>query len=95
MTLSTSTIGDSLCCAKVQLYELTFLLDKQLKQLGDNKLNILIDDSMKILNEYLRKQYGQKTERKIYNIKDLYNNSKQFNDEYPIVFSTTYSIKNV
>lgn len=67
--------------------------DKQLKQLGDNKLNILIDDSMKILNEYLRKQYGQKTERKIYNIKDLYNNSKQFNDEYPIVFSTTYSIK--
>ena len=67
--------------------------DKQLKQLGDNKLNILIDDSMKILNEYLRNRYGQKTERKIYNMKDLYNNSKHFNDEYPIVFSTTYSIK--
>lgn len=66
---------------------------KQLEQLGNNKLNILIDDSIKLLNEYLRKRYSQNVERKIYDIKDLYNNSQQFNEDYPIVFSTTHSIK--
>lgn len=66
--------------------------NKQLEQLGNDKLNILINDSLKILNEYLRKRYSQNTERKIYDIKDLYNNSKEFNNEYPIIFSTTYSI---
>lgn len=30
--------------------------NKQLNQLGNDKLNILIDDSLKILNEYLRKR---------------------------------------
>ena len=67
--------------------------NKQLKQLGNDKLNILIDNSLKILNEYLRKRYSQNIERKIYDIKDLYNNPKKFNKDYPIVFSTTYSIK--
>lgn len=67
--------------------------NRQLEDLGNNKLNILIDDSIKILNEYLRKRYSQKIERKIYDMKDLYNNSQQFNEDYPIVFSTTYSIK--
>lgn len=66
---------------------------KQLDQLGNNKLNLLIDNSIKLLNEYLRKRYGQKEKRKIYELKDLYNNSQQFNEDYPIVFSTTYSIK--
>lgn len=66
---------------------------KQLEQLGNDKLNILIDDSLKILNEYLRKKYSQNDERKIYDIKDLYNDSEKFNRDYPIIFSTTYSIK--
>ncbi|MBP3596223.1 MAG: AAA family ATPase [Clostridia bacterium] len=67
--------------------------NKQLKELGKDKLNILIDDSIKILNEYFRKRYSQNAERKIYDIKDLYNKSQQFIEDYPIVFSTTYSIK--
>ena len=66
---------------------------KQLEQLGNNKLNILIDNSTKLLNEHLRKRYSNKEERKIYDVKELYNNSQQFNEDYPIVFSTTYSIK--
>ena len=37
---------------------------KQLEQLGNNKLNILIDDSIKLLNEYLRKRYSQNVEKK-------------------------------
>lgn len=66
---------------------------RELENLGNNKLDLLIDNSKKILNEYLRKRYSKKTERRVYNITDLYNNSEQFNEEYPIVFSTTYSIK--
>ena len=66
---------------------------RKLEKLGNSKLNVLIDDSIKLLNEYLRKRYGQKKERKVYDIKDLSNNSDQFNQDYPIVFSTTYSIK--
>ena len=66
---------------------------KKLEKLGNSKLNLLIDDSIKLLNECLRKRYVQKVGRKIYDIKDLFNNSEQFNKDYPIVFSTTYSIK--
>lgn len=78
---------------KMELKNMIENNSKQLKELGNNKLNILIDDSIKILNEYLRKRYSHNSERKIYNIKDLYNNSQQFTEDYPIVFSTTYSIK--
>ena len=67
--------------------------NNKLKQLGSNKLEILIKDSIKLLNENLRKRYDKNVERKIYDIKDLFNNSKEFNADYPIVFSTTYSIK--
>ena len=66
---------------------------KKLKILGNNKLDLLIKKSLKLLNEYLRKRYNEQTERRKYNITDLYNDSQQFNKEYPIVFSTTYSIK--
>lgn len=66
---------------------------KQLEQLGNDKLNILTNNSIKLLNEYLRKRYSQNEERKVYDMKDLYNNSHKFNEDYPIVFSTTHSIK--
>ncbi len=45
---------------------------KQLEQLGNNKLNILIDDSIKLLNEYLRKRYSQNVEKKNIYIKKTY-----------------------
>lgn len=66
---------------------------RKLNLLGSNKLNLLISSSMKLLNEYLRKRYSKNNDRKIYDTTDLYNDSKNFNKEYPIVFSTTYSIK--
>lgn len=65
----------------------------RLQQLGNDKLDTLIMDSRLLLNEYLRKKYIQKQERKIYDIKDLYNNSQEFVQDYPIVFSTTYSVR--
>lgn len=67
--------------------------EQKLRLLGNNKLDLLVESSMKLLNEHLRKKYSQKTERRIYKESDLYNSSANFNSEYPIVFSTTYSIK--
>jgi len=68
--------------------------ERRLKSLGTNKLELLTSSSIKLLNEYLRQRYKEQTKRKVFNIKELYTNSEEFNREYPIIFSTTYSIKN-
>lgn len=68
--------------------------ERRLKCLGTNKLELLMSSSIKLLNEYLRQRYKEQTKRKIFNLKELYTNSEEFNKEYPIIFSTTYSIKN-
>ena len=66
--------------------------EKRLRELGTNKLELLTSYSIKLLNEYLRQRYKEQTKRKVFDIKELYTNSKEFNKEYPIVFSTTYSM---
>lgn len=68
--------------------------ERRLKSLGINKLELLTSSSIKLLNEYLRQRYKEQTKRKVFNLKELYTNSEEFNKEYPIIFSTTYSIKN-
>lgn len=68
--------------------------ERRLKGLGTNKLELLTSSSIKLLNEYLRQRYKEQTKRKVFNLKELYTNSEEFNKEYPIIFSTTYSIKN-
>lgn len=68
--------------------------ERRLKFLGNNKLELLKSISVKILNESLRNKYKEKDKRKIFSLKELYTSSVDFNKEYPIVFSTTYSIKN-
>lgn len=68
--------------------------ERRLRSLGTNKLELLTSTSIKLLNEYLREKYKEETERKVFNIKELYTNSREVNKEYPIIFSTTYSIKN-
>lgn len=68
--------------------------EKKLRFLGKNKLDILTSNSIKLLNEYLRNKYKEQADRKIFTLKELFCNSDAFNNEYPIVFSTTYSIKN-
>lgn len=68
--------------------------ERRLKSLDINKLELLTSSSMKLLNEYLRQRYNEKDKRKVFNLKELYTNSGEFNKEYPIIFSTTYSIKN-
>jgi len=66
---------------------------RRLRELGVDKLELLTSSSIKLLNEYLRQKYKEQTKRKVFNIKELYTNSEEFNKEYPIIFSTTYSIK--
>lgn len=67
---------------------------RELIALGTNKLDLLTTKSMDLLHEYLREKYKSKTDRKVFKVTDLYKKSEEFNNEYPIVFSTTYSIKN-
>lgn len=68
--------------------------EKKLNYLNENKIETLTTESMKVFNEYLRKRYNKEVKRRIFSLEDLYSNSREFNEEYPIVFSTTYSIKN-
>lgn len=62
-----------------------------------NKVNAkaLLDDyvklSSRVFNNFLFRKYGNRTERKVFDIDDLWKNPKDFIKEYPIVLSTTYS----
>ncbi len=66
----------------------------RLKMLGYSiLLERLIINSNHILKNYLEHRYGGIRKREIYEMKDLYKLANEFVKDYPIVFSTTYSIK--
>lgn len=67
--------------------------ESRLKALGENKLESLTSVSMELLKEHLGKNYNSRTNRTIFSLNDLQNISDEFNSEYPIILSTTYSIK--
>lgn len=68
---------------------------KQLQTLKDeNKLEKLTEYSMKIFKDFLGEKYNREEKRKIFKIEDLSIQANQFNEEYPIILSTTHSIKN-
>lgn len=58
----------------------------------NNIIETLKNNSISILKTYLKNKYNGKKERKIFTSKDLDKNSEEFISEYPIIFSTTYSI---
>lgn len=58
----------------------------------NNIIETLKNNSISILRTYLKNKYKNKKERKIFTSKDLDKNSEEFISEYPIIFSTTYSI---
>ena len=58
----------------------------------NNIIETLKNNSISILRAYLKNKYKNKKERKIFTSKDLDKNSEEFISEYPIIFSTTYSI---
>lgn len=68
--------------------------EKKLKLYNfEEKMSELKDKSMTIFKYCLNKKYKGKIERQIFTEDDLFKNAKKFNDEYPVVLSTTYSIK--
>lgn len=50
------------------------------------------ETSMKLFKAYLNKKYNKKTRIK-FSKSDLYSKPEKFNDEYPVIFSTTHSLK--
>ncbi len=60
---------------------------------ADELLGELKKQSNLYLLSYLKFKYRGKEFRNKYSLKDLYVNSREFINDYPIVFSTTYSIK--
>ena len=58
----------------------------------NNIIETLQNNSVSILKKYLKDKYKNKKERKIFTSEDLNKKSEEFISEYPIIFSTTYSI---
>ncbi len=77
--------------------ELLKFINKATKSLSilkaDELLEELKEQSNTYLLGYLKDKYGEKEFRRRYTLGELYMHSDEFIKDYPIVFSTTYSIK--
>ncbi|WP_326909818.1 AAA domain-containing protein [Sedimentibacter sp. MB31-C6] len=77
-------------------------LEKEIKRIEKSletykfkdKLTELTDKSHIVFKNSLYKKYSKNKERIKFNENDLWRDSKKFNNEYPIILSTTYSLKN-
>ena len=57
------------------------------------KMDEYADLSMRIFKSDLAKRYSARGKRKIYEINDLWKRSEEFISDYPVVLSTTYSLR--
>ncbi|MPW24323.1 AAA family ATPase [Alkalibaculum sp. M08DMB] len=57
------------------------------------RMNEYSELSMKLFKSYLHKKYAGMNERKLYKVDDLWKNSEEFIINYPVVLSTTYSLR--
>lgn len=58
----------------------------------DKKMNDYINYSLKLFKAKLAKKHS-KENRQIYEIDDLYKKSREFVNDYPVILSTTYSLR--
>lgn len=76
--------------------ELNEAIEKDIKRFEllskNNIIETLKNNSISILRTYLKNKYKNKKERKIFTLEDLNKKSEKFILEYPVIFSTTYSI---
>ena len=81
----------------VKEYELKKEISKIYEKLQSMNYENLMKMLVKVSNKYFRyilyKKYFGKTERKKYSSSDLKIHSDEFTKDYPVIFSTTYSIK--
>lgn len=69
-------------------------LEARLEEYNFNKkLSLLTNMSTGIFKDSLYKKYNGEKVRKVFTEDDLWKNSHEFNCEYPVILSTTYSIK--
>ncbi|NBK96893.1 MAG: DUF2726 domain-containing protein, partial [Erysipelotrichia bacterium] len=68
-------------------------LERELIDKGDNSINELCDESLILLRKMIFNRYGHYQIRKVFTEDELWKNSKEFLEEYPIVLSTTFSSK--
>jgi superfamily I DNA and/or RNA helicase len=59
----------------------------------NEKIKRHADLSMKFFQAYLAKKYLKKTRKNDYSLDDLWKNSEEFMKDYPVVLSTTYSLR--
>ncbi|MCG3088373.1 AAA domain-containing protein [Sporosarcina cyprini] len=52
------------------------------------------EESMRLFKSNLVKKYGQRSERKVFSSDVLWKNTSEFIKEYPVVLSTTHSLRN-
>lgn len=52
------------------------------------------EESMRLFKSNLAKKYGQRIERKVFSSDVLWKNTSEFIKEYPVVLSTTHSLRN-
>lgn len=109
ISLKLSTLKTFVCCPEVVipfLQKQFYIVKKselqseieQLKKDLDNysfeaKLEELSQKSLQLFRSKLAKRFSKQKERAKFDWGDFYQNADNFNGEYPVILSTTYSIK--
>lgn len=79
---------------KAELLEEKAKLETELASYSfDAKMEELTQKSLRLFRAEMAKRYRWRDDRHVFEIKDFRGNSAVFNQEYPVVLSTTYSIK--
>ena len=79
---------------KKELTEERVRLEKKLENYNfDDKMSLLTEQSMRMFKAHLAGRYHLGGSRQTFSITDFRNRSQEFNQEYPLVLSTTYSIR--
>ena len=69
-------------------------LEKKLEQYAfDEKMEELTEKSLRLFQAELSEKFHWKEPRQRFEMRDFRGKSKEFNQEYPVILSTTYSIK--
>ena len=79
---------------KQELTEDRAQLEKKLEQYAfDEKMAELTEKSLRLFQAELSEKFHWKESRQRFEMRDFRGKSKEFNQEYPVILSTTYSIK--
>lgn len=101
-TLKNNSMNDLISFVQSRYYESKiFELKKEIDELDrglvdfsfDKRMSDYTELSMKLFRSYLASKYRE-GQRNIYTVETLRNNSQDFVDDYPVILSTTYSLRN-